>query len=304
MQSQIVKLTNSTRRYLRPKLAKYPHLHNLSISIHRKYCSTTGFLHLLPDFYLIGFAKCGTSSLYEYLIQHPSISPAATKEIHFFDRHFGRGINWYKNNFPFKFQRNLLTLNKKNFLTGEATPRYIEHPFAPNRIKSFTPNAKFIILVRNPVDRAYSHWNMNVRGKVEPLSFEDALNEEENRTKNEYKKMIDDPDYYSRSYYRYSYLERGMYVKKIKNWMKIFPKENFIVIKSEDFFSNPSSSYNQILDFFELHSWELSEYKQHRVGKYKKSKMDYETRKRLLEFYQPYNDELSDLLKADFSWNK
>ena len=70
-----------------------------------KYCGATGFLHVKPDFYIIGFAKCGTTSLFEYLISHPNIHPPKGKEIDFFDRLYSRGINWYKVGFPFTIQK-------------------------------------------------------------------------------------------------------------------------------------------------------------------------------------------------------
>ena len=132
---------------MRHKLEKYPKLQKLVTFVYMKYCGATGFLHVKPDFYIIGFAKCGTTSLFEYLISHPNIHPPKGKEIDFFDRLYSRGINWYKVGFPFIIQKFIeKVFFRKKFLTGEATPRYIEHPHAINRIKQTTPNAKFIIL--------------------------------------------------------------------------------------------------------------------------------------------------------------
>ena len=149
---------------MRHKLEKYPKLQKLVTFVYMKYCGATGFLHVKPDFYIIGFAKCGTTSLFEYLISHPNIHPPKGKEIDFFDRLYSRGINWYKVGFPFTIQKFIeKVFFRKKFLTGEATPRYIEHPHAINRIKQTTPNAKFIILLRNPIDRAFSQHNMNVK---------------------------------------------------------------------------------------------------------------------------------------------
>jgi len=220
--------TYKTREFLRPRLAKNQKLYDFIRSLDRGYSNLTGFAHVLPDFYLIGAQKCGTSALYDYLVQHPSIYPCTTKEPRFFDKYYERGINWYKSCFPFTFKKNIVAkLFHKKFLTGEATERYFEHPHVPQRINKITPNSKFIVLLRNPIDRAYSHYNMRYKSKKEKLSFEDAIKAEKDRTNNEFKKMLDDENYYSKDYFHYSYLERGIYFEKLKRWMEVFPKEQF-----------------------------------------------------------------------------
>jgi len=304
MQTSLIYITTNVRKFLRPRLSKHSKLHQLSIKLHRKYCSLTGNLHVLPDFYVIGAAKSGTSSLYEYIIQHPSIQPAVTKETHFFDRYYDRGINWYRVCFPFKSHKFIVkNLNKKKFITGEATPRYIDHPQAPKRIKELTPNAKFFVLLRNPIDRAYSQYNMNSRGDAETLSFEEAIKQETERTQGEYKKMEDDENYYSRPYFKYSYLERGIYVNKLQRWMKYFSKEQFLVIKSEDMLKKPNETYQQIVKFLNLAPWVLKEYKQYRAASYKKTLMNPETRKQLRDFFKPHNEKLYKFLGKNFEWD-
>ena len=149
MQSQVNKLSIRTRRFLRQKLDKHKKLQKFTTSLYLKYCTLTGYVHVLPDFLIIGFPKCGTTSLYEYLIQHPDIYPPIGKEIDFFDRLYYRKNNWYKVRFPTIFQKNFIEkILKRHFLTGEATPRYILHPHALHRIKKAIPKAKFIILLR------------------------------------------------------------------------------------------------------------------------------------------------------------
>lgn len=305
MQSSLINLSSSGREFLRPKLSKHPRLHKFMITMHRIYCSLTGFAHVLPDYYIIGSAKCGTSSLYESLILHPSIHPAVTKEIHFFDRYYDRGISWYKVCFPFKFQK--LFKKKffgKNFITGEATPRYIEHPNTAEKILRITPNAKLIVILRNPIDRAYSHWNMNYRGgEKESLSFEEALEQEKVRINGEYEKMEKNPSYYARPFYRYSYLERSTYVNYLEKWMKVFPKKQLLIIKSEDFFSNPQKVYDRILEFLNLPQFNLEKFKKTRIGKYTQP-IDPKTRKELVEYFKPINKKLYDLINENFGWDE
>ena len=119
-----------------------------------------------PNFLIIGAQRCGTTSLYNYLIQHPQIVPSSKKEVHFFDLNFHLGQSWYEKHFPEV---------SDNILTGEASPYYIFHPLCPKRIFDYDPSVKLIVILRNPIDRAYSHYRHIVRLGHEPLKFEDAL---------------------------------------------------------------------------------------------------------------------------------
>ena len=180
-----------------------------------------------PDFIIIGAQKGGTSSLFNYLSQHSQIQLPSVKEIHFFDYNYGKGIEWYRKQFPGKFIRLKIT--------GEASPYYLFHPLVPQRVFSCCPNAKFIVLLRNPVDRAYSHFMMEKKRGDEPLTFEEAINIEPQIINNEENKIINNPEYRSISHQRSSYLARGMYYSQIKRWLNYFPKKQFLFIKSESF---------------------------------------------------------------------
>jgi len=130
LQSQATKIPLRTRKLIRHKLDKHKKFQKFTTDLYLTYSSITGFLHVLPDFLIIGFPKCGTTSLYEYLIQHPDIHPPLGKEIDYFDRLYHKGNNWYKVRFPLIFQKNYINkIRRKKFLTGEATPRYIIQPF-------------------------------------------------------------------------------------------------------------------------------------------------------------------------------
>jgi len=304
MQTKTKNLSLTTREFLRPKLMQYPKVHRFSISLQNIYCFLTGFMHVLPDFYIIGAAKSGTSSLYEYLIQHPAIYSAVSKEPRFFDKYYDRGINYYRVGFPFKFQKFSAKRSGKDFVTGEATVRYLDHPFVPKRIKELTPNAKFLVLLRNPIERAFSHYTMMASKRKEELTFEEAINQEQTRTKKEFEKMEQNQHYYSSEFYHHAYLDRGIYVKKLQLWMNVFPKNQFLIIQSENFFKNPSLTYKSILKFLNLSNWELNEYKTIGPGKYKKSQMNPNTRKKLIEYFKPYNEQLFEFLGERFDWNE
>lgn len=306
MQNSINRYQNKTRKYVVPHIHANDNLYKLAVGIHRGYCALTGFMHILPDFYIIGVQKSGTSALYDYLIQHPCIYPSRTKEIRYFGKYYKNGINWYKINFPLKIQKSFVkNFLRKPFVTGEATERYIDHPLVPERIKKVTPNAKFIVLLRNPVERAYSHWNMlknSVKDK-ERNSFEEAIKLEEKRNEGKYEKLQNDPNYYDDDYFRYSYLKRGIYVEKLKRWMNVFPRKQFLIIKSEDFFNDPSKYYKNVLSFLNLPSVELKDYQPIGAGKYKNSKIEPVFRKQLVEYFKPYNNELYQFLGVNYQWD-
>ena len=148
----------------------------------------------MPDFLIIGTQRGGTTSLYNYLLARPQIAAATRKEVHFFDNNFHRGIPWYRAHFPSLIQGDMAeTIRGQRFITGEASPYYLFHPHAPARAALVVPKAKLIVLLRNPVDRAYSHYCRMVKKGRETLSFEDALAQEEIRTRGEGQRLAADP---------------------------------------------------------------------------------------------------------------
>lgn len=297
-------LNIKTRKSVRKKLQSHQMLQRFLVKLQRQYCSLTGFLHVLPDFFILGVEKGGTTSLYLYLIQHPSFHSAVTKEINYFNTYYNRGLDWYRVNFVFKWQKYFMKyFDKRDFITGEASVRYFEHPHTPERIKKMNPNSKFIILLRNPVDRAYSQYNMEVRGKYEQLSFEDAIKQEKDRIQGEFEKMQKDNNYYSEKYFHYAYLDRSIYVDKLKRWMKIFPKEQFLIIQSEDFLKNTSEVFNRTLKFLNLPQWKLKEYKQFNKSHPKEIQIEPNFRKQLVDFFKPHNEELFQFLGVNYHWD-
>ena len=139
---------------------------------------------------------------------------------------------------------------------------------------------------------------------MEKLSFEDAINSEKERTKGEFERMLKDENYYSKDYFHYSYLDRGIYVTKLKSWMNIFPKEQFLILQSEEFFKEPNKLYNQVLKFLDLPKWQLKEYKKIGAGSYKHSEINLELRKKFIEYFKPYNEQLFEFLGTKFDWDK
>ncbi|WP_170861295.1 sulfotransferase [Geitlerinema sp. PCC 9228] len=247
---------------------------------------------------IIGTQKGGTSILSVYMRRHPTIVPAVQKELHFFDRpKYRKGKYFYFSEFPLP---KLDKLGSKQ-ITGEATPDYLFHPHAPARIKELFPDTKFIVLLRNPSDRAYAHYNHEVRNKREPLpSFEEAVNAEPERLRGELEKMLSDPTYESEVRDRKSYLERGKYQEQLQRWFDLFPREQFLIFKSEDFFVDPQSVLKEIWQFLDLPEWYPEQY-----SKYKQSysSIDPQLREKLMDYFRPYNEKLYEYLGRDFGWH-
>ncbi len=276
--------------------------------IAKMYRAITGPLRLLPDFLIIGTQRGGTTSLYNYLIARPGVGPAMVKELHFFDKKFNKGLLWYRAHFPSSIQKNYYQFtHKQAFVTGEASAYYLFHPHAPKRVAKVLPHVKLIVMLRNPVDRAYSQYNFEVDLGRETLPFEDALDREEERISKEREKMLKDEGYVSFDYSRYSYLARGIYVDQLQTWMKLFPKEQFLMLKSEDFYTDPVEALEHTSKFLNLPELELYEkkknYKQHNYNTTPYPKMNPDTRKRLVEYFEAHNARLYDLLGVDLGWN-
>jgi len=255
----------------------------------------TSLFRMMPTFINIGEAKCGTTSLYNYTIKHPNILPAFKKEVHFFDLSFDKGINYYRSFFP-------TSLKNKECITGEKTPYYLIHPLVPKRIAETFPLVKLILLLRNPIDRAFSHYHQQFSRNYETMSFEDAIKNEESRLEGEEEKMIDNSHYQSYSHRHHSYLKRGRYYQNIKKWLEYFPKNQFLILTTEELKVNPNETMNRVFDFLELSSYEIKEIPKVKVGTYTEN-MNKETRSKLEEYFKPHNEELYKFLNKDLGWN-
>ena len=170
------------------------------------------------DFIIIVAPRCGTTSLYNYLVSHPKIIPATEKEIHFFDMKFAKGTKWYFNQFPSLTK----TEKKTRLVTGEATPAYLAHPDVPKRIRDVLPNIKFLVLLRNPVDRALSHYKMSFRLGNEKLSFSEAIKRQSKGINSVIKKMFSDGIFYESNRKDHRFLIKGIYIRQLENWFKFF----------------------------------------------------------------------------------
>ncbi len=249
---------------------------------------------VLPDFVIIGAAKGGTHSLYHLLSQHPNVERAVSKELRYFSKHFDKGVEWYRSRFPSPRWK-----DGRRSITGEATPMYLFDPPVPERMAEVVPRARLIALLRNPVDRAYSHYQHRVRDTRETRSFEEALEAEKGRLPgkqdgaSEPRAGADRPPF--------EYLKRGVYVDQLVRWSTFFDDEQMLVLKSEDFFEGELETLKLVLDFLDLPDWEPEASEVRNKGHYER-KMDPGTRQRLEDYFEPHNRRLYEYLGVDFGW--
>jgi hypothetical protein len=248
-----------------------------------------------PDFVIIGAQKCGTTFLYDLLSRNPHIEPAAKKEVHFFDRRFGKGVGWYWSHFPPPTWK-----EGQRSITGEATPYYLFHPHAARRMAEVVPQARLIVLLRDPVDRAYSGYHHQVRAGHETLGFEEAIETEETRLRGERARMLEDEQYASFDYQHFSYLSRGVYVDQLVQWSKFFGRDQMLVLKSEDLFDQVPHTLQSVLEFLCLPSWRPETSEPRLKGSY--PPMNSDTRQRLRNYFEPHNQRLYEYLGVDLGW--
>ncbi len=253
----------------------------------------------LPSFVIIGAQKAGTSSLYAYLARHPAVGASHKKEIQYFSYRYQRPQLWYRAHFP--LQRELDRLPGGG-ITGEASPYYLFHPHAPQRVHDVLPQAKIIALLRDPVARAYSNYNHHVRSGWEDLSFADAIAAEPQRLAGERERMVADPRYYSHAFRIFSYLARGHYLDQLHPWQALFPRDQLLVLRAEDLFTEPERVYLEVLDFLGLERWSPGDFTAQNIGRYKG--LSDATRRQLKDYFRPHNKALYEWLGRDMGWEE
>jgi len=260
--------------------------------IKRHFFAITGPLRVLPDFIIIGAMKSGTTSLYNNICEHPCIESAAYDEIGYFDVNYHLGLNWYRSLFPTKFKKNEIIKKFGKFQTGEDTPFYFWNLNSVKRIENDLPNSKLIVILRNPIDRAYSEYQDGIRNGTENREFEEIIKEEIKNIKNE-------PLSVELCSKTNAILARGIYFKQLELWKK--KMEKMLVIQSEKFSENTSDVMNDVFNFLQVSEHKIKKYQRYKSFKYQK--MNKDTRIILSDFFQPYNEQLYKMLGHRFDWD-
>ena len=241
-----------------------------------------------PDFIIAGASKSGTSSIYFYLSRHPQVFLSHKKEIDFYWQHYNRGVDWYLAHFP-------TITDRPDFLTGEATPNYLRFPKVAERIKVTFPQTKIILLLRNPVDRAISWHYHKLRTGLTKLNLATAISQEIDRLT-----TVTEAEIINTGFYNPDNILSSLYIYKIKPWMEILGREQFLILKSEDFYLDPSANMERVFKFLDLPSYSLKKYPKVNAGSYDNA--DPQLRKILAEYFAPYNQQLEAYLGLKFGW--
>jgi hypothetical protein len=250
----------------------------------------------LPDFVIVGGKRCGSTSLYEYIARHPGVKPSRVKKgTHYFDVNFGRGWSWYRSKYPVR------PLGRQDWITGEASPYYMFHPLAPARIADRLPHARLIAVLREPVERAWSHYRYSVERGFEDLSFEEALDREPDRLAGEEDRIRHDPSYQSWSHRHHTYLARGLYADNLAALDALFPPDRILVLQSEALFREPQATLGRIFEFLGLPPARIDDLPVYKATRY--APLAPELRQRLDDYYAEPNDRLYARPGVDFHWS-
>ncbi|CAN5845011.1 hypothetical protein BH23ACT4_BH23ACT4_15420 [soil metagenome] len=245
--------------------------------VERTLHQVTSPLRQLPEFLIIGGIRCGTTSMIEYLGDHPSVGipPVGKKELHFFDRHFDRGANWYRSWFPLK--------GSSRGTSGESSPTYLMEPGVPERVAGLLPDVRLIVMLRDPVERAASHFSLR-RGKgSEPKSTLAATLEDEER------RLQGSSRHPGQGGAIDCYFEQGNYIKGLRKWSEQFDREQMLVVDSAELFTDPGAVYDRTLLFLGL-SPHRPQFAVHNATP--RVTVEDETLSGLRERYRPLNAEL------------
>ena len=283
-------MLNTMKSFLRKITPRWMKL--FFVRLFRSMGQATRMFRVLPNFIIIGGQKCGTTSLYRYLGQHPQIRRSWTKEVNYFNQPVQPSVGWYRGHFPLK------SAMRNGDQAFEASPNYLFDPKVPERMHALLPDAKLIVLLRNPTDRASSQYFQSVRRGQEPLSMQEAFRQEASRLA----PSLEVGSYDSFELINRAYLHRGHYSEQLKPFLAQYPREQLLVIQSEAFFSSPQTVLKQIFEFLGVDpEVQIPNLKAYHVG-LNNVGGDPELRAEWDAYFKAHNEALYELLGEDFGW--
>lgn len=242
----------------------------------------------LPDTIVIGAQKAGTTTLYDALVLNPKVTGSYFKEVHFFDTDFDRGLDWYALNFP---PRQEIADDARVI---EASPYYLFHPDVAMRIKSFDRDVKILAILRDPVDRALSHYHHEHRKGFEPIATPREAFAEEARRMAE----AEPGDYAHR---HYSYVSRGLYARQLRPWFEAFGHDRIHVSFLEEVVADRQKAFDDVARFLDIPSHTYPDLKSN-SGRYQA--MDPEEERDLTDYFREDVAELEILLGRQVPWTR
>lgn len=262
----------------------------------------TSPLRVRPDFIIPGEAKCGTTSLYRYMMEHPDVFPADRKEPNNFIQ-YPQSMVYMKSHYPLMFGKIVREkVFSRKFVTGEASAEYLSRPRVPRHIAALLPDVKLIVLLRNPVTRAHSDYQMLKRRGLIQEPFETIVRRGIEWLSNPgLAPLVEAAAEAEHNPVRY--MRKGLYAESVARWLECFPRESFLFLKSESFFDDPQKTLKAVFDFLGLPGHRLREFDVKRKGEYD-APIDPALAEEMAEFFRPHNERLYGLLGEDFGWER
>jgi hypothetical protein len=259
---------------------------------------------MLPGFLIVGAQRCGTTSMFRTLSQHPAVlKPLLHKGVHYFDTGYEHNLAWYQGHFPLRAHAAMVQRSAgQAAVTFESSPYYMFHPLAARRISEDLPGVKLLVLVRDPVERAYSaHAHELARG-YENEPFERALELEDQRLAGEAERIVSEPGYLSHTHQHNAYVTRGHYADQLERLAGLFGRDRLHIVDSGRFFTDPEPVYDAVLEFLGLRPHRYPAFERHNARP--RSAMPETLRVRLSEHFLPHDERLTAWLGQPPSWRR
>lgn len=226
-------------------------------SIYRIAAEATPSWRMLPSFMVIGGQRCGTTTIFKLLAEHPQVlRPPVEKGTDYFTLYYSRGFDWYRSHFALSLPPRMRLTKSGSAISFEACTYYMFHPLALERIARCLPQVRLVAMLRDPVERAYSAYKHEfARGFETEADFYRALMLEDERMEGELARIAQNVDYESIPHRHHAYRRRGQYAEQLERAYAVFPKNRIHIIDSGLFFADPATEYSRLLDFLQLESY-------------------------------------------------
>jgi hypothetical protein len=259
---------------------------------------------MLPSFLIVGAQRAGTTAMYRALSQHPAVLKAVLhKGVHYFDVAYEHKLGWYRAHFPLRARaRWIERATGVAPLTFESSPYYMFHPLACERIARDLPGVRLLVLIRDPVVRAYSAYAHELARGFETEPFERALELEEARLRGEVERITRDPRYVSHGHRHQAYRTRGEYIDQLARLEALFGRGRIHVVDSGDFFEKPEPVYDEVLRFLKLPHCGYPVFDRHNARP--RPPMTESARAALDAHFRPLDARLAAWLGRDLSWRR
>ena len=268
----------------------------------RRSGALTSGLRTPPSVLMVGTQRGGTTSLFRALRQHPGfLGPTHRKGVHYFDVEYARGHAWYLGHFPLRrtVARRARSLGHP-VVVGEASPYYMAHPWAASRIAVDLPGVRTVVLLRDPIERAWSAYAHEKARGYEDRPFEEAVAAEPATVAAEIARTLADPDYQSAELRHNAFLTRGHYVDQLERLAAEVGRDNILVVDSHRYFDEPEAQFSRLLEFLGLPEHPGISHDRHNARS--RLPLTAEMHEELRAHFQPYDEALATWLGWRPSW--